>query len=88
MFLLVGELGFMPEGTANHGEMPIAGHNSGGPLFGVFQFSLLDKRLCTCCSGSSALVMAHSRSGSRNYLIGGGVICPAAGTLRIPHRAR
>ncbi|NKX54164.1 DUF4383 domain-containing protein [Arthrobacter mobilis] len=73
VFLLVGILGFIPGVTTNYNLMSFAGHESEAMLFGVFQVSILHN-IVHLLFGVAGLAMARSVSGSRNYLIWGGVV--------------
>jgi arginine exporter protein ArgO len=73
VFLLVGILGFIPGITSNYGTMQFAGHQSGALLLGIFQVSILHN-IVHLLFGVAGLAMAKTVSGSRNYLLGGGII--------------
>ncbi|MEG9249843.1 DUF4383 domain-containing protein [Arthrobacter sp. Soc17.1.1.1] len=73
VFLLVGILGFIPGITSNYGTLQFAGHQSGALLLGIFQVSILHN-IVHLLFGVAGLAMAKTVSGSRNYLLGGGII--------------
>ncbi|WP_196820830.1 DUF4383 domain-containing protein [Arthrobacter sp. CAN_A6] len=73
VFLLVGILGFVPGITSNYDQMSFAGHESGALLLGLFQVSILHN-IVHLLFGVAGLAMAKSISGSRAFLLGGGVI--------------
>lgn len=73
VFLLVGILGFIPGITSNYDQMSFAGHESMAMLLGIFQVSILHN-IVHLLFGVAGLAMAKSISGSRAYLLGGGVI--------------
>jgi arginine exporter protein ArgO len=73
VFLLVGILGFIPGITSNYGTMQFAGHESGALLLGIFQVSILHN-IVHLLFGVAGLAMAKTVSGSKNYLLGGGII--------------
>jgi arginine exporter protein ArgO len=73
VFLLVGILGFIPGITSNYGTMQFAGHQSDALLLGIFQVSILHN-IVHLLFGVAGLAMAKTVSGSRNYLLGGGII--------------
>lgn len=73
VFLLVGVLGFIPGVTTDYDQMEFAGHESGAELLGIFQVSILHN-IVHLLFGIAGIAAAKSYSGSRNYLIGGGVI--------------
>ncbi len=73
VFLLVGILGFIPGITSNYGTMQFAGHQSEALLLGIFQVSILHN-IVHLLFGVAGLAMAKTVSGSRNYLLGGGII--------------
>lgn len=73
VFLLVGILGFIPGITSNYGQMMFAGHNSEALLLGLFQVSVLHN-IVHLLFGVVGIACARTYSGSRNYLIWGGVI--------------
>lgn len=73
VFLLVGVAGFIPGVTTNYGEMEFAGPDSGAMLLGIFQVSILHN-IVHLLFGVWGLAAARSFSGSRIYLIGGGLI--------------
>ncbi|WAP51723.1 DUF4383 domain-containing protein [Arthrobacter sp. ATA002] len=73
VFLLVGIMGFIPGITSNYDQLTFAGHHSEALLMGVFQVSILHN-IVHLLFGVAGLLFARSASGSRIYLIGGGVI--------------
>ena len=73
VFLLVGVAGFIPGVTTDYGEMEFAGPDSGAMLLGIFQVSILHN-IVHLLFGVWGLAAARSFSGSRVYLIGGGLI--------------
>ncbi|WP_262103524.1 DUF4383 domain-containing protein [Arthrobacter sp. Marseille-P9274] len=73
VFLLVGILGFIPGITSNYDQLGAAGHHSEALLLGVFQVSILHN-IVHLLFGAAGIAVARSISGSRNYLIWGGVI--------------
>ncbi len=72
-FLLFGILGFIPGITSSYGDMSFAGHGSGAMLLGIFQVSILHNIVHTLY-GIAGLAAARSASGSRAFLVGGGII--------------
>lgn len=73
VFLLVGLLGFIPGVTTSYSEMAFAGPASGAMLFGVFQVSVLHN-IVHLLFGAAGIYLASSVSGSRNFLVWGGVV--------------
>ncbi|WP_309107271.1 DUF4383 domain-containing protein [Arthrobacter sp.] len=73
VFLLVGILGFIPGITSNVDQLSFAGHHSGAMLLGLFQVSVLHNAV-HLLFGVAGLVLARSASGSRSYLLFGGII--------------
>jgi hypothetical protein len=73
VFLLVGILGFIPGITSSYGDMSFAGHGSGAMLLGIFQVSILHN-IVHILFGIAGLAAARSASGSRAFLVGGGII--------------
>ena len=73
VFLVVGIAGFIPGVTTNIDTLQFAGHESEALLFGVFQVSILHN-LVHVLFGIAGVLMSRTNEGSRNYLIGGGVI--------------
>nr|WP_229022878.1 DUF4383 domain-containing protein [Actinomarinicola tropica] len=73
VFLLVGVLGFIPGITTDYDTMELAGHESEAMLLGIFQVSVLHN-VVHLAFGVAGLAMSRSISGSRAFLIGGGVI--------------
>ncbi|HEV8177032.1 MAG TPA: DUF4383 domain-containing protein [Gemmatimonadales bacterium] len=73
VFLLIGVLGFIPGITSDYGSMEFAGHNSGAKLLGLFEISILHN-IVHILFGIAGLAAARTASGSRAYLVGGGVI--------------
>jgi hypothetical protein len=72
VFLLVGILGFIP-GITEDAPGDFAGEDSEASLFGVFQTSVLHN-LVHGLFGVVGLLLSRTWEGSRNFLIGGGVI--------------
>jgi hypothetical protein len=70
VFLLVGVLGFIPGVTTNYDTLQFAGHHSDALLLGVFQVSILHN-IVHLLFGVAGVLLARSRSGARNFLIGG-----------------
>ncbi len=73
VFLLVGILGFVPGIVTEHDQMEFAGHESGAELLGIFQVSVLHN-IVHLLFGVAGLALARSISGSRAFLLGGGVV--------------
>jgi hypothetical protein len=73
VFLLVGILGFIPGITTDYGDLDFAGDDSGAELLGLFQTSILHN-LVHVLFGIGGLALARTWTGSRAYLLGGGVI--------------
>jgi hypothetical protein len=73
VFLIFGIAGFIPGLTTNLETIQFAGHESGALLFGLFQVSILHN-FVHLLYGIAGLAFAASYTGSRNYLIWGGVI--------------
>jgi hypothetical protein len=73
VFLLIGIAGFIPGITTNYDQMTFAGPESEALLLGVFQVSILHN-IVHLLFGVWGLAAARSFSGSRVYLIGGGLI--------------
>ena len=73
VFLAVAILGFIPGLTTHYGEMSFAGDDSASELLGVFQVSILHN-IVHLLFGVAGLSLSKTREGSRNFLIGGGVI--------------
>ncbi|MDM7885321.1 MULTISPECIES: DUF4383 domain-containing protein [Curtobacterium] len=71
VFLLVGIAGFVPGLTT--GELGGAGHASMGMLLGIFQVSVLHN-IVHLLFGVVGLLAASRASGSRMYLVLGGVV--------------
>jgi len=72
VFLAVGILGFIPGVTTHYGDLSFAGSDSGAKLFGLFQVSILHNILYLVF-GVAGLLAARSFSGSRTYMMGGGI---------------
>jgi hypothetical protein len=72
VFLLVGILGFIP-GITDDAPGSFAGEDSEGSLFGVFQTSVLHN-FVHVLFGVVGLLLSRTWEGSRNFLIGGGVV--------------
>jgi hypothetical protein len=73
VFLLVGVLGFVPGITSGMDQMAFAGHHSEAMLLGLFQVSALHN-IVHLLFGAAGLFLARSASGSRAFLLYGGVI--------------
>jgi hypothetical protein len=73
VFLLVGIAGFIPGITTDYDQMTFAGPDSGAMLFGIFQVSILHN-IVHLLFAAWGLGAARSFSGSRVFLIGGGII--------------
>lgn len=73
VFLLVGVLGFIPGITTNYDRLGFAGHESGALLLGLFQVSVLHN-IVHLAFGAAGIGKARTVSGSRNYLVYGGVV--------------
>lgn len=73
VFLLVGVLGFIPGITTQYDTMSMAGHESMGMLFGVFQVSYLHN-VVHLVFGVVGLLAARTYAASRAYLLFGGII--------------
>lgn len=71
VFLLVGIAGFVPGITT--GDLAGAGHESMGMLLGIFQVSVLHN-IVHLLFGVVGLLAANRASGSRMYLVLGGVV--------------
>jgi len=73
VFLALAILGFVPGLTTHYGDMSFAGNDSASELLGVFQVSILHN-IVHLLFGVAGLALAKTREGSRNFLIGGGVV--------------
>ena len=73
VFLAVGILGFIPGITTNYDELSFAGSGSDAELLGIFQVSILHN-IVHILFGLAGLALSRTWEGSRNFLIGGGVI--------------
>lgn len=73
VFLLVGVAGFIPGVTTDYDTMEFAGPDSEAMLLGIFQVSILHN-IVHLAFGAWGIAAARSFSGSRVFLIGGGVI--------------
>lgn len=73
VFLLVGVLGFVPGITTDYDQLSFAGHDSMAMLLGVFMVSVLHN-IVHLLFGVAGVLLSRTNEGSRNYLIGGGVI--------------
>lgn len=73
IFLLVGILGFIPGITTGYGDLKFAGHHSEAHLLGLFQVSILHN-IVHLLFGVAGIAMARSISGSKGYLVVGGII--------------
>ncbi|MEO8328790.1 MAG: DUF4383 domain-containing protein [Candidatus Nanopelagicales bacterium] len=72
-FLLVGILGFIPGVTTNYDTLVLVGHDGQAKLIGLFEVSALHN-IVHLLFGVAGLVMSKTNTGSRAFLIGGGVI--------------
>ena len=73
VFLIVGLAGFIPGLTMDMGTLSFAGDSSMAMLLGLFQVSVLHN-IVHLLFGIVGLLAARSASGSRSYLIVGGII--------------
>ena len=73
VFLLVGILGFIPGITTNYESLGMAGHGSEALLLGIFQVSILHN-LVHLLFGVAGILMARTRTQSRNFLLYGGIV--------------
>jgi hypothetical protein len=73
VFLIVGIAGFIPGLTMDMGTMSFAGDSSMAHLLGLFQVSVLHN-IVHLLFGIVGLLAARSHSGSRSYLLIGGII--------------
>ena len=73
VFLALAILGFIPGLTTHYGDMSFAGDDSASELLGVFQVSILHN-IVHLLFGVAALSLAKTWDGSRNFLVGGGVV--------------
>lgn len=73
VFLVVGVAGFIPGITTDYDQMQFAGPDSEAMLFGIFQVSILHN-IVHLLFAVWGLAAARSFSGSRIFLIGGGII--------------
>lgn len=73
VFLLVGVLGFIPGITTNYESLGLAGHGSEALLLGIFQVSVLHN-LVHLLFGVAGILMARTRTQSRNFLLYGGIV--------------
>jgi len=73
VFLLVGVLGFVPGITTDYDQLTFAGHHSEAKLLGLFMVSVLHN-LVHLAFGIVGIATSRSSTGSRNFLIGGGVV--------------
>lgn len=73
VFLLVGVAGFIPGLTTDFDQLELFGHESEAALLGIFHVSILHN-LVHVAFGVAGLAMARSWTGSRAFLIGGGVV--------------
>jgi len=81
VFVLVGIAGFIP-GITTDAPGDFAGDESEAELLGIFSVSVLHS-LVHVGFGLAGMALAHTWTGARNYLIGGGVIYLALGVLGI-----
>jgi Domain of unknown function (DUF4383) len=72
-FLLVGLLGFVPGITNPFSDLGAAGTDSTAKLLGIFQVSVLHN-IVHLLFGVAGVLLSRTNEGSRNYLIGGGVV--------------
>ena len=79
VFVLVGIAGFIP-GITTDAPGDFAGEESDAELLGIFTVSVLHS-LVHVGFGLAGMALAHTRTGARNYLIGGGAIYLALGVL-------
>ncbi|HEX2152454.1 MAG TPA: DUF4383 domain-containing protein [Acidimicrobiia bacterium] len=73
VFLLVGVAGFIPGVTTNYDSMQFAGPESDALLLGIFEVSILHN-IVHLAFGAWGIAAARSFSGSRVFLLGGGII--------------
>ncbi|MBF4583314.1 DUF4383 domain-containing protein [Curtobacterium sp. VKM Ac-2865] len=73
VFLIVGIAGFIPGLTMDMGTMSFAGHGSMALLLGLFQVSILHN-IVHLLFGIVGLVASRTASGSRLYLLVGGIV--------------
>jgi hypothetical protein len=73
VFLLVGVLGFVPGITSNYDSLMLATHESDAQLLGLFQVSVLHN-IVHLLFGVWGLIAARTASGSRTFLVVGGII--------------
>lgn len=73
VFLLVGIAGFIPGITTNYDALTFAGHHSDAQLLGIFNVSVLHN-IVHLLFGVLGLALSRTFTGSRNYLVGGGVV--------------
>jgi len=73
IFILVAVLGFVPGITTDYSDLSLAGRESEAELVGLFQISVLHN-IVHGLFGVVGLVLARSVVGSRNFLLGGGVV--------------
>lgn len=73
VFLAVGVLGFVPGITTNYDQLTFAGHESEALLLGLFQVSILHN-IVHMLFGVIGIAASKSRSSSRSYLIGAGIV--------------
>ncbi|WP_372699078.1 DUF4383 domain-containing protein [Arthrobacter sp. JSM 101049] len=73
VFLLVGILGFIPGVTTGYDSLKFAGHHSEALLLGLFQVSILHN-IVHLLFGIAGIALARSISGSKSYLVAGGII--------------
>ncbi|GFG55584.1 hypothetical protein CQY20_21980 [Mycolicibacterium agri] len=72
VFLIMGVLGFIPGVTTNVDSLELAGHHSGGLLFGVFAVSGLHN-IVHIAFGVAGLAMARTYALARLYFLVGGL---------------
>ena len=74
VFLVVGIAGFIPGITTNlYDGLEFAGHDGNAELLGIFEVSVLHNAV-HLLFGLAGIALSRTISGSRTYLIGGGVI--------------
>ncbi len=73
VFLAVGVLGFIPGITTHYATLTFAGHDSGAPLVGLFNVSVLHN-IVHLLFGVAGLALARTATSARLFLLGGGVI--------------
>ena len=69
----MGVAGFIPGITTNYDALTFAGHHSGAQLLGIFNVSVLHN-IVHLLFGVLGLALSRTFIGSRNFLIGSGVV--------------